>query len=157
MSFTEKELREYPFAVDSVLVTENMMNFLTLPRLVRTIAIWSGGGFNVSYLRDIAWLKSKQFFYWGDIDAQGFQILSQCRGYFPNTVSVMMERETLESFPSGSGTLARELALTNLTEEELLTYKKVVMDNLRLEQEKIMQKFAEERISRLFASSGKSI
>lgn len=149
ISFTEKELGEYPFAVDNVLIAENLMNFLTLPKLSRTIAIWSGGGFNVSYLRNIMWLKGKQFFYWGDIDAQGFQILSQCRRYFPNTVSVMMDGDTLKLFGSGKGTPAKELPLTNLTEDERLIYQQVVRDNIRLEQEKITQQFVEERISRL--------
>jgi hypothetical protein len=149
ISFTEKELNEYPIAVDNVFLTENLMNFLTLPKLRRTIAIWSGGGFNVSYLRNIAWLQDMQFFYWGDIDAQGFQILSQCRRYFQNTVSVMMDINTLESFPTGKGTPAKELPLINLTVDELLVYQLVVKDNVRLEQEKITQQFADSKISKL--------
>lgn len=148
MSFTESELSKYPFAIDNVLIAENLMNFLTLPEVAKTIAIWSGGGFNVSYLRKIEWLASKKFYYWGDIDAQGFQILSQCRRYFPNTVSVMMDRETLESFPGASGTPAKELPLNNLSEEELLIYRKVVRGNIRLEQEKITHRFAVDAINR---------
>jgi len=147
ISFTENELSGYAFAVDNILITENLMNFLTLPKTDKTIAIWSGGGFNVSYLRSIVWLTNKRFFYWGDIDAQGFQILSQCRRYFPNTRSVMMDGDTLRAFASGMGTPAKELPLTNLTEEELSVYKQVVRDTIRLEQEKITQQYAEQRLA----------
>jgi hypothetical protein len=63
----------------TVLITENKMSFLTLPPLPSAIAIWSGGGFNVSYLRNAGWLKTKEIYYWGDIDEPGFQILHQVR------------------------------------------------------------------------------
>ena len=49
ISFTEKELKHYNFSIDKVFITENLMNFLTLPYLKNTIAIWSGGGFSISY------------------------------------------------------------------------------------------------------------
>ena len=37
------------------------MNFLTLPEVKNTVALWSGGGFNVSYLKEIEWLQKKIF------------------------------------------------------------------------------------------------
>lgn len=59
ISFTEKELKNYyqnyhlnpGFHFDNIFITENLMNFLTLPKLKNTIAIWSGGGFSTSYLK----------------------------------------------------------------------------------------------------------
>jgi hypothetical protein len=146
ISFTEKELKNYEFLIENVLVTENLMNFLTLPILVNTIAIWSGGGFNISYLRNIEWLKTKQFYYWGDIDAQGFQILNQCRMYFPNTISIMMDRTTLQHFNPAEGTPAKPLQLSLLTPDETELYQTLIAGNIRLEQEKITQIFADERI-----------
>ena len=82
ISLTLSEFNNFHSHCDNIFVAENLMNFLALPYLTKTIAIWSGGGFNVSYLKDIDWLKGKQFYYWGDIDAQGFQILNQFRIYF---------------------------------------------------------------------------
>src|SRR5258708_3859889 len=66
----------------NVVITENKMNFLTLPELPSTIAIWSDGGFMVSYLRDAGCLLEKKIFYWQDIDVHGFQILHQLRTYY---------------------------------------------------------------------------
>jgi hypothetical protein len=152
ISFTEKELKHYNFRIDNVFITENLMNFLTLPFLENTIAVWSGGGFNISYLRNIEWLRDKQFYYWGDIDAQGFQILNQCRTYFPNTVAVMMDRETLAKFHATEGVPAKNQFLSHLTENELDLYNYLRQNNIRLEQEKITQKFAEERIKEIFST-----
>jgi hypothetical protein len=153
ISFTEKELKHYNFVVDNIFITENLMNFLTLPYIKNSIAIWSGGGFHISYLKNIEWLKDKQFFYWGDIDAQGFQILNQCRTYFPNTIAVMMDEKTLNSFQCGEGKLATNQTLQFLTESELKLYRYLKENNIRLEQEKITQAFAEEKIMRIFQTN----
>lgn len=150
ISFTERELKHYNFLVDNVFITENLMNFLTLPYLKNTIAIWSGGGFSISYLKNIEWLKNKQFYYWGDIDAHGFQILNQCKKYFANTIAVMMDAETFNSFQYGDGKPAQNQDLQYLTPDEIKLYNYLRENNFRLEQEKITQLFAEDRISQLF-------
>ncbi len=150
ISFTEKELKHYNFSIENVFIAENLINFLTLPEIKNTIAIWSGGGFNISYLKNIEWIKDKQFYYWGDIDAQGFQILNQCRNYFPGTVAVMMDDETLNSFQFGEGKPSTNQNLQRLTGSELKLYNHLRKNNIRLEQEKITQAFAEERIKKLF-------
>ena len=149
ISFTEKELKHYNFTVDNIFITENLMNFLTLPSLKNTIAIWSGGGFNISYLKNIEWLKDKQFYYWGDIDAQGFQILNQCRNYFQNTVAIMMDEETLNSFLSGEGKPAKNQNLQWLSDTEMKLYHHLRKNNIRLEQEKITQSFADNKIIKI--------
>jgi hypothetical protein len=149
ISLTVSDFSDFHSDCDNIFVAENLMNFLTLPFLTKTIAVWSGGGFNVSHLKDIAWLKSKQFYYWGDIDAHGFQILNQFRTYFPNTIAVMMDEETLSSFTSSSGQPATNQNLQRLSESELKLYNHLRQNNIRLEQEKITQTFAEERIKKL--------
>jgi hypothetical protein len=78
-------------------VTENKMTFLTLPRRRNTFVIF-GGGFMVHNLGQIAWLRKSPIVYWGDIDAQGFQILSRLRSLFPHVISLMMDEETLATF-----------------------------------------------------------
>lgn len=84
--------------IKNILIAENKMNFLTLPLITSTIAIWSGGGFNIGYLKNATWLLNKNIFYWGDIDEHGFQILHQLRNYYPQAKSVMMDRHTFDLF-----------------------------------------------------------
>ncbi len=153
ISLTVSEFKNVEPQCYNIFVAENIMNFLTLPFLPKTVAIWSGGGFSVSYLKKIDWIKSKQLFYWGDLDAQGFQILNQLRTYFPNTVAVMMDEETLSSFKTAEGTPASNQILQRLTEWELKLYNHLRKNNIRLEQEKITQSFADERINKLFQES----
>jgi len=150
ISLTISEFNNFHSHCNNIFVTENLMNFLTLPYLTKTIAIWSGGGFSVSYLKDIDWLKRKQFFYWGDLDAQGFQILNQFRTYFPNTIAVMMDEDTLASFKSATGQQTTNYNLQRLSGSELKLYNHLQQSNIRLEQEKITQTFAEEKIKKLF-------
>src|SRR5579884_1520974 len=56
------------------LIVENLMTFLTLPPLTDAFAIW-GEGFKVVQLAHVTWLAECPIYYWGDLDAQGFQIL----------------------------------------------------------------------------------
>lgn len=73
-----------------VLITENKMNFLCFPPLPNGIAVWSGGEFNISYMKDIPWLKRAQYYYWGDLDLQGLQILNQFRNYYSSARALMI-------------------------------------------------------------------
>ena len=52
ISLTVSEFHNFHSQCERIFVTENLMNFLTLPYLSKTIAIWSGGGFSVSYLEN---------------------------------------------------------------------------------------------------------
>ncbi|HWJ29314.1 MAG TPA: Wadjet anti-phage system protein JetD domain-containing protein [Flavisolibacter sp.] len=146
ISLPLSEFSGFEFPCKKVFITENLMNFLTLPSLSETISIWSGGGFNVSYLKGIEWLTDKSFYYWGDIDAQGFQILNQFRTYFPSTKAVMMDEKTLNLFPSGSGVPSANQNLPMLTNDEFKLYQHLREANLRLEQEKNPQSYAEAQI-----------
>ena len=150
ISITLSEFCNFKSDCTAIFVTENIMNFLSLPHLENTIALWSGGGFSVSYLKHIDWIKSKQFYYWGDIDAHGFQILSQFRGYFPNTVSVMMDKDTLSNFKPSNGIPATKQILANLSNLENQVYQIITERKLRLEQEKITQDFAIKKMKDAF-------
>jgi hypothetical protein len=139
-------------AVHTVMITENKMNFLCLPPLPGSIAIWSGGGFQVSHLSDIPWLHSKRILYWGDIDVQGFQILNQIRTYFPHTEAIMMNDDTLHTYQvfAGRGTPPGKYTLSHLTETEQQLYVHLEKNNLRLEQEMIPQEYAEKKLHELY-------
>ncbi|HHB95345.1 MAG TPA: hypothetical protein ENK88_09420 [Campylobacterales bacterium] len=49
-------------------------------------------------LKNIEWLKTKEIYYWGDIDTHGFAILSQIRGYFPQVKSILMDEEVVNRY-----------------------------------------------------------
>lgn len=126
---------------ENIVITENELNFLTLPKKENTIAIWSGGGFQVSHLANVAWLKSKKIFYWGDIDAAGFAILSQIRTYYPSVRSILMDKATFEKYYDNGKTdkLISAKQLSGLTSEEIEFFSYLNENKLRLEQEKIPQ------------------
>lgn len=131
-----------------MLIAENKMNFLTLPHLPESIAVWSGGGFNISFLKDIPWLSDIKSYYWGDLDAQGLQILNQFRSYYPSATSLLMDWKTLNRYRPllKKGTPAQIQVLPHLTPEEYELYLYLQDNNFRLEQERIPHTDAVEAI-----------
>ena len=136
------EFKRLKMACDTVYIVENKITTLSFPKRVNSIVIF-GKGYGVGILKDVAWLRSKNIFYWGDIDMDGFAILSQARSYFSQVKSLMMDSKTAETF--------KELAISSedksfknlsfLNDEENLLYERLYNDfyreNYRLEQEKI--------------------
>ena len=154
---TEEEFNKLKIPCKKVFILENktnysnLMNFLTLPHLENSIGIF-GSGYKISDLKNAAWLANKEIYYWGDIDTHGMQILSQMRKYFPNTRSIMMDFETLNSFQEewGRGEPINVTDLPNLNSEERELFEFIKTDNIntiRLEQEKISQAYVLERIN----------
>jgi hypothetical protein len=123
-----------------VLVVENkttLYTTLTLPNMEKTIAIF-GSGYSVNKLKNVRWLSNVELLYWGDIDAQGFEILSQFRGYFPHTKSILMNHSTFHKFfENDAGTATSISSELNLTDSENTLYQLLKTNNWRLEQEKI--------------------
>ncbi|MEQ8239939.1 MAG: DUF2220 family protein [Cyclobacteriaceae bacterium] len=123
-----------------VLIVENkttLYTTLTLPEMKNTIAIF-GSGYSVNILKNAKWLSYVELLYWGDIDVQGFEILSKFRGYFPNTYSVLMEKVTFERFfENDQGTATNITAELFLNKQEQELYDLIKTNNWRLEQEKI--------------------
>lgn len=126
--------------LNRVLVVENkttLYTALTLPGMNKSIAIF-GSGFSVHNLKNAQWLSDVELLYWGDIDVQGFEILSQFRSYFPHAQSLLMDKATFEKFfEQGKGTLTNISTKLNLTEEEERLYNILRKNNWRLEQEKV--------------------
>lgn len=136
--------------IKRVLVVENkttLYTTLTLPKMDRTIAIF-GSGYSVFNLKNAHWLSNVKLFYWGDIDVQGFEILSQFRSYFPHAKSLLMDRITFEKFfEQDKGTLTNISAKLNLTEEEEQLYNILRKNNWRLEQEKIPLHYVKNKLT----------
>ncbi len=138
-----------------VIIVENLINFLTLPKIPSGVGLF-GGGFAVHLLRDVVWLNSCNVIYWGDIDAHGFEILSDLRGYFPHTRSLMMDRQTFDTYRQYvvSGKQVRSERYTHLTEEERLLAQDVVAHDWRLEQEHLPQDYVVARLKQLLLNPG---
>ncbi|WP_326967164.1 Wadjet anti-phage system protein JetD domain-containing protein [Arthrobacter sp. CG_A4] len=128
--------------VQRAIVTENLVNFLALPEVPNTLAIY-GGGYGFSSLRDAGWLRHCEVWYWGDLDTHGFRILDQLRAVHPHVVSVLMDQATLLAHRDawGSEPAQSKAALGRLTAAESALYEALGSDQfgkaVRLEQELI--------------------
>ncbi|MDR7161337.1 Wadjet anti-phage system protein JetD domain-containing protein [Arthrobacter sp. BE255] len=137
--------------VKTVIVTENLVNFLALPERPETLAIY-GGGYGFSSLRDAGWLRDCEVLYWGDLDTHGFRILDELRAVHPHVVSVLMDEATLLAHRDVWGTepSPSKASLMRLTAEEFALYEALGTDaygpSVRLEQELIRWVWAQERL-----------
>ncbi|MCZ2394167.1 MAG: DUF2220 family protein [Chitinophagales bacterium] len=134
--------------IKKVLVVENkttLYTTLTLPKMNDTIAIF-GSGFSVSNLKNVRWFDNLELLYWGDIDVQGFEILSQFRTYFPQAKSILMDKQTFDNFFEEDNGIPTNISTKlNLTDEEQLLYNILKTNNWRLEQEKITMDYLNEK------------
>jgi hypothetical protein len=120
------------------IIVENKVNLLTL--LPRPRAIGLGAlGRAVTELRAIPWLATIPITYWGDLDVEGFQILSALRAAFPHTRSLLMDVAAVNRYRSiaGAGTGITYTTPAHLTADELLAFEICLKENLRIEQERI--------------------
>lgn len=153
LSVPISQFQEVEIPVEAIYIVENKMNMLTFPPIQKSIVVW-GHGFGVDVLKDVAWLMSKKIFYWGDLDAQGFQILSEIRTHFPQVESFLMDRETFDRFyDEGIGTETNVEKVMCLTPEEKELFDFLRSGNYRLEQEKIPQEYVLDRIPRCTITS----
>ncbi|MBF0433696.1 MAG: DUF2220 domain-containing protein, partial [Fibrobacteria bacterium] len=144
------ELSSAEFKPAKVIITENEMTFLTLPVVKKALGIF-GRGFSVSLLQKISWLKDCRIYYWGDLDAQGFQILSSLRSHYPDVQSLMMDQETFMAFKkfTVTGKDCAVCTLPNLTEEESEMFRYLAVHQLRLEQERISHGYMLEKMAEI--------
>jgi hypothetical protein len=134
--------------IKRVFVVENKMNVLTFPVINETIVVF-GCGYGVEILKNIQWFSNIDLFYWGDFDTDGFQILSQFRGYFPLVKSLLMDKFTFDNFfENDLGMSSKITAKLNLTTEEQQLYELLKVNNWRLEQEKIPLEYVNQLIEK---------
>ena len=152
LTFSRAELKHYKPSCSNIFVVENKMNFLTLPNMKNSISIWSGGGFSISLIQNIDWIKGKNIYYWGDIDEHGFEILNQFKTCFSGTKSILMEKRILEQFNSyiTNGETSKALSLSALDATEKEVFEFVRTNQVRLEQEKIPQDFVVDYLKNYF-------
>ena len=136
------QFAEMESAVQRVFITENEINGLAFPE-VRDAAVIFGLGYGLERLAEVAWLRDKAIYYWGDIDTHGFAILDRLRMTFPEASSLLMDRDTLmqhrtlwvqEDVPY-AGPLSRLTPTEQATFDELVANR--LGERVRLEQERI--------------------
>ena len=133
-------LLDFVLPATNILVIENEQSCLVLNNIPNTIAV-SGGGKNIAWLQ-AEWLAGKNVGYWGDIDSEGFSILSDARGKLSNITPLMMNAVTVEAFEARM--VAEPESVTKdpvaMTDIELALFKKLRSNfyaNKRLEQERL--------------------
>lgn len=125
-----------------VVIVENEITFLALPPIPDTLAIL-GGGYGVTALAALTWLRGREVHYWGDLDTHGFAILDRLRSSVPTARSLLMDRVTLEAHQEHWGHEPSPInaPMEHLTQLEHSLYTDLVEDRyapaLRLEQERI--------------------
>ncbi len=153
MGLPLRTFRKLPVAGVGLVITENLMNFETLPGVEGALAIF-GGGNAAEILITVDWLMDCNVLYWGDIDEHGFHILSRLRHRFPGIRSLMMEADPLKAFHGLAGKGERVgKPPANLTASENDAYAEVARKNLRLEQEKIPHAYALQVLAKALATS----
>ena len=123
----------------AVVIVENKVNLLTLPLLPRVIGLGALGD-GVVLLRYVPWLVNTPITYWGDVDVEGFEILSSLRTLFPATRSYLMDDTTLDRWSAltGPGTGRKPVSPPGLDEGETAAFRRCRDENLRLEQERLL-------------------
>jgi hypothetical protein len=142
------ELAQQVLPAADVLIVESKTPLLTLPKIKQTIGIW-GGGNSVTDLRYLEWLARKPLWYWGDIDVEGFAILSRLRTMFPHIQSFLMDGARVARWKESLGSPGNNNPggpLANLTSAEQAAYVECRASNLRIEQERIPPQAVEESL-----------
>ncbi len=148
------KLEEYPFGkgIRDVYIIENETVFLSFPKKEGSLIVY-GGGFKVTTLRRVAWLRNYPLHYFGDLDEHGFEILSLFRSIFPHAESFCMDKATLEAYDQyrveGKNVPGEEV-FSGLTADEMDTLMELRGDlkRNRLEQERIENSFIVGQLSK---------
>ncbi len=140
LSLPPQEIARLPIANVRAIIVENQVTLLTLPPVERGIAFF-GMGMGITQLFHIDWLRRTPILYWGDLDVQGFQILAILRRHYPSASSILMDMQTIRAFEhlatDGTGHLPETPSELSESEAEAFWY--LQSNNLRIEQEHILQ------------------
>jgi len=156
ISLPINEFEKLNLACKNIFIVENKITTLSFMDIDDSIVIF-GSGYSVGTLKNVEWFKNKNIYYWGDIDKDGFAILSQARGYFKQIKSILMNEEVINLFKKFSVEDLKNQnsfkRLDNLTVDEQKVYQKIednfYGDNFRLEQERVAFDYVKENILKL--------
>jgi len=142
------DLTQLTIAPAIVLVLENLVTMLALPELPGVVAVL-GQGYAVERLNEISWIANAKVLYWGDLDVDGFRILSMIRLQLPQARSILMDLDTVQAcWDLGVPDVRDTKPVSELTAAEasalaqLRTATGAGGANWRIEQERIPWEFA---------------
>lgn len=140
LSLPVDTLAKLPVSNVQIFIVENRVNALTLPKMQRTMVL-GGLGDGVTLLQRTPWLNTNPVYYWGDMDAEGFEALASLRAFCPSARSLFMDAEALAQHRilCSQGTGNRTPKVLNLMPSEVACYHSCCRENLRIEQERIPQ------------------
>lgn len=139
------------YVPDWALIVENKDTYLNFPAMKGGICIFGSGNAGMTAVRRVPWMqRMRRLFYWGDLDADGFEILAGYRAQGISCTSILMDRATVTRFGRYGTRLEKDhrtplvrerKELAMLDDEERATYELLTSasyrGNVRLEQEKI--------------------
>jgi len=133
-------LLDFELPAKNILVIENEQSCLSLSDIPDTIAV-AGGGKNLAWMK-AAWLPEKKVAYWGDIDSEGFSILSDSRSKLSAITPLMMDAGTVEAYrdrmvAEPDSVAKAPIALTGHESELFRQLRSEKYANKRLEQERL--------------------
>lgn len=142
-----------------IFITENKVNGYTFPDAEDSLILF-GMGYGVLEMTESApWLADKEIYYWGDLDHDGFNILSNLRKVLPEMKihSFLMDKETLLAYvdPKVKDTGNTTTIPDYLTVSEKMAWKLIHDNGWRLEQERIPHEEVEWAVESLLAEEGK--
>lgn len=136
--------------IKRVYIVENEIVYLTFP-LENDMMIIFGGGFGAVLLKKVEWLKTKEIYYFGDLDEHGYEILALFRSIFPQTRSFLMDKETyrdhLEYAVKGKKSTPQYDNFLTSEELSVLSELRLNPDKSRIEQERISNEYIKKRLS----------
>ena len=138
------------YAPRTIVITENKDTAIFFPSLEGGIAIQGAGAAGPVTVTDLAWATAcSSVIYWGDLDAEGFEIVHQYRSRGLDVRTILMNNSTLREYGRfgvredrhGKSLLRARKFLPLLTAEENAAYETVTdakhSGPFRLEQERI--------------------
>ncbi|TKV28555.1 hypothetical protein FDK12_07815 [Arthrobacter sp. NamB2] len=145
---------------DTVIITENKDTVLFFPYFDHAIAIQGGGDAGPKHISLVPWVTAcDTVIYWGDLDADGFEIINDYRSRGLDVRTVLMDTAALAQYRrfgvredrKGNSLLRTRRNLPLLTHAELATYEILTDPDwngpYRVEQERIPLNVAHQLIS----------
>ncbi|WP_411734300.1 Wadjet anti-phage system protein JetD domain-containing protein [Paeniglutamicibacter sp.] len=166
-SATEGDPSSLDYRPITIIITENKDTALFFPDLERAIAIQGAGAAGPAFIPFLPWVSEcDNIIYWGDLDAEGFEIVHQYRKRTLNARTIFMDDSTLDDYGkfgvrhdrTGRFLLRPRKRLELLTKEERATYERITDKDwqgaFRIEQERIPLAIARELILAINRSNG---
>jgi len=98
-SHTTGDVQVVEYQPDVVVIVENQDSFESFPKLRRGICVFGSGNKGPASIPHIPWVRdAMRVVYWGDMDADGLQILNSYRAAGLNCESILMDLDAYDLY-----------------------------------------------------------